>query len=410
MENDILKKMNEINYIDSASIMNVISALTLHDSIEDWGQWEKYSFVNVTGALSFSRLFRISPGPIPFQFNKKEPYSKLYSCYDLACNELSRFVYESKVEPFYMGAAKDTLKKWVENNKEYAIKSVEKTIKDPGCDHWEKWAIEHAWVDHSNRLNGLFNKDMIDELSIILQEPTDKLNNLWKKTLDTYQVKKWARGEIRNNEFDLVNKAYLTSAILRGRIHEFISVCEERYNYPHPLRHNIIPFIGKKYYFKIPPVLDGLIWLSALGSMSETKPEERIKTWADNIININDEYHKNKKFRLSILERDIDQEDANQIALKLAKRYGVRTYPKSLEKQLDIAIAGNIIAFTYLTSQCLQLEPWQELLLVAGSGIAPIILAFSEPIGQKISKTTLSEKHLNNIPSSEPGRILIVKN
>ena len=73
-------------FIDSASIMNAVSALTCHKSPEEWGEWEARSIFEVTEALFIHHLLRIAPGPSPSRSGgAKAAHSTLYACYDQAC-------------------------------------------------------------------------------------------------------------------------------------------------------------------------------------------------------------------------------------------------------------------------------------------------------------------------------------
>ncbi len=392
-------------FIDSAFLMNVVSGFTLHDANEEWGNWEWESLTQLTQALIHHHYLKIAPSPSPSSLGITEvTYDPLYSYYDLACKKLAGIEENPQIDPTQKNIAKQEFRKWFNNNTDEAINAINEAKKEEGYNHWEKWTIPHAWVDHSYRLQGLFDIEMIRELSFVLQIPQKNLKKLWKKTADIHQVKMWSKGKNLDNDFDLAKDAFIASAILRGKYHHIIATLEGWDIMPHPMRqHFMIPFSkGDKYEISwIAEYFSHIIFNSA---MTEQKPQDRILHWTKNIQRAQEAYFGKEINELDNLE--FNESEGFEQAQITAKKINIKFYSHLLEEQIDAALRSGILLTTGVTGIYFLDVPWSLIPIVIG-GIADIIKEKKKP-SRKIAQTlTSTKKNLCDLATSKPG--LIVK-
>jgi len=387
--------------------MNAVSALTCHKSREEWGEWEARSIVEVTEALLLHHLLRIAPGPSPSRLGRLEaPHSTLYACYDQACGQLGRIVEDTPRNARLQKLAKGVFRNWLTNNVEDARVAIRETKREGGYPHWEQWAIEHAWVDHSYRLNGLFNAEMTDELALVLKvQPTD-LRALWTKTTDLQQVENWSQGRNLDGDFELARDAFVAAAILRGRFHEFIASQSHWQLMPHPIRRHILVPLSEGTGYIVPEAIECLARIVAYSAMEERKPEDRIRCWTENTLKSQDAYW--QKAIPEVDNAELRQGKARDLAIKTARKLEIRVYPRLLENQLEWATRLGTISATTLVGWILL--PWGPLAGGVAGGVAGLgvwILERRKPLGRRAAQALkLTTGHLRELATSEPGRIV----
>lgn len=390
-------------FIDSASIMNMISALTCHKSCKEWGEWEWKSITEVTEVLLLHRLLRIAPGPSAPPLGRLEAaHSTLYTFYDLACKQLGRIVEDTLIDVRIQESTKKVFSDWLLSNVEDAKGAITETKQEKGYPHWEQWAIEHAWVDHSYRLNGLFNAEMIDELALILKVQSNDLKTLWTKTTDLQQVKNWSQGRNLDSDFELTRDAFIAATILRGRFHDFIASQMQWQIVHHPIRQHILIPLSEGTGYRIPETVEYLAQIIANSAMEEQNPKDRILCWTENIQVAQEAYCQN--VIPEILNPELRQEEARDLAIKIAKKLQIRVYPHSLGNQLEWAIVLGTTLATSLLGLWI-VFPWGAL---AGGviGVGAWISGISKPWGRRAAQALkLTTGHLREFATSKPGRI-----
>ncbi len=377
-------------FIDSAFIMNAVSALSIHNGQDEWNDWEWESLVQVTQALITHHLLRIAPSPSPVYLGKSEvTYDPLYSYYDLACKKLSWIEEKTPTNRNVHNQANIKFKEWFVNNTDEAINAIIEVKEDNGFSHWEEMTIAHAWVDHSYRLKGLFNFEMIDELSFILQISSEDLEQLWKKTTDIHQVKIWSQGKNLGEDFELARDAFIASAVLRGKYHYNVASLQGWDIMPHLIRqHFDIPYSkGEKY--EIPWASEYLSHLLFNSAMMEEKPVDRITHWVENIHKTQEAYLHNEIPELD--NTKFDENEGYEQSQFIAKKLKIRFYSNLLDRQIDAAIRAG----TLFTSGIIGLYiaiPWTIIPIAAG-GIFEIIKD-KKQLGKKIAEILTSTKKI----------------
>ena len=386
-------------FIDSASIMNAVSALTCHSSHEEWGEWEARSVIEVTEALFLHHLLRIAPGPSPSRSAGLEaPHSTLYACYDHTCEQLGSIVEDTPRNVELQKVAEEVFRRWLIGNVEDARAAIRDTKQEKGYPNWERWAIEHAWVDHSYRLNGLFNPEMINELALVLKVQPADLRTIWSKTTDLQEVENWSQGRNLDSDFEIARDAFVAAAILRGRYHEFVAGRNQWQLMSHPIRRHVLVPLSEGTGYAIPKAVEYLGWIVANSAMEERRPEDRIRCWTENIRKTQGAYLKREI--LEVDNTELTQEEALDLAIETAKKLEIRVHQRSLEGQLELAImlgALSVGTLAWIVS------PWAA----TAVEVAVWTGGVSKPWGARAAQALKSSRrHLRELATSQAGRIV----
>lgn len=387
-----------LGFIDSASIMNAVGALSSHKSYRGWSEWTEQSIIDVTTLLIIHHLLRISPGPSPSLLGSS--HSTLYACYDQAYSLLYDVVVDTSQKDAFQKydvlSARKYFNEWISNNVEDVTCIITKTKQESSYPEWIQWAIKEAWLDHSYRMKGLFNAEMIDSLSLVFEVPSKDMNSLWKKTADLQQVKSWSQGQNLDSDFALARDAYVASAILRGRFHEFISSQEGWHLTHHPIRRHILVPPSKGTEYPTPTPMKDLVKIIVTSAMEEQKPENRVSLWIENLLKMRESYLRGELKQIFYQDQELDKEDSLKIATDTAKELKIRVYPRSLEEQLEAGIGVGVTLGSSLV-----IFPWSFLI-----GVSSWYLGKQISVGKWAAEALkLTKGHLRELATSPPGRI-----
>jgi hypothetical protein len=398
-----------LGLIDSASLMNAVEALTLCDNHSEWGDWTKRSVFDVTNGLAFHKYLGIFPGLSQSQ-SAPPPYSNLYR-YDLAIERLGNIddIYVNTSDlASVQKASKKKYKKWVLSNIKEAKNIINITKENPDFRRWEQRAVRNSFVDHSMRLNGLFNLEMTPELSLILNIDEKDLKTLWVKTKDYNQLRAWSSGKQHDSDFEAARDAYVVSAILRGRYHDAVYNKLDWWKTHHPIRDNVLPPTSEATGYRISEALCHLNAIIISSAMEEKRSQARIETWAENLITLRNASTSDEIKNL--MTSDVEGNKAIDLAIKKAKELRLRVYPKSLSKLLDGVVVGvsSVIGGSpwYIAIH----EPWLATgLSITGTALGAAASYYGlvrTSLGLRFTeKLFLTDKHFYALANLRPGRI-----
>ncbi len=391
-------------FIDSASLMSAVGALATYDNHQQWDEWTYQSILTVTTTLIVHDGFKIAPGPsVPTQFGDGTGESKLYQCYDNASKALADFikdVHPKEVSLEIRRKGQQILNQWIHNHVNVIKKAINKTEKDKAFQDWIQWAILNAWVDHSKRLNGLFNSETIDELAPILNTESKDLKILWNKTRNVQQVKLWSMGKNLDSDFELSKRAYAVSAILRSRYHEYIA-CQMKWQIMHhPLRKNVLIPLSEGANYELPESFNNLITIIVKGAMMEPKAEDRVDHWVANLRTVRLAFHQDALN--TILDREIKGDKAVDLAAETARKLNLLVYPHSLERTLEWTIMGGTVVATTL----LGFIDWYWAIVGGVISAEAWMKGVDKPLGKRAAEELkLTKGNLRRLADSEPGRL-----
>jgi hypothetical protein len=403
--------------IDSASIMGAIGAISTHETVDTWGTWAIESIYNVTLALILHSGLRIAPSPTKAGEQKTRiiETSKAYECYDLALCRLTEAVGDippnKSASKRMARSAQEQFENWITNNKaKEAKEAFICTRLDPGCENWENWSVENAWIDHSWRLNGLFNENQIKWLALILNIDERDLKALWIKTTDLKVLADWSRDKNQTStDFKMAKNAFLASAILRGKYHANIAQGMSSLDMlNHPVRHRVFSSPQCGICYEIPQTTDKIIKIIVMGAMQDKNPEMRVYKWTENIRKIREIYHsENDDTLIELLGNyDIESDQATDQAISIAKKLNLELYPQQIANSIDI-ITHILVKAGILVSGFIHL-PWEEIPkeVEFAELLVPELNMILRPGERTAQKVTLSSKNLRKLVKAFPGHII----
>ena len=392
-------------YIDSASLMDVIGGFVFYRDCNDWDEWTRQSIYDAT-MLLIANFLELAPPPESKSIPDTPPLGNLYYCYDLI---LEKFQNVSKVGPQTatlegdMLSARSEFNNWLitfeRTDEIYRI--IEKTTKEACYERWIDTAIKYAWPDHSSRNDGLFNKNQIELLSLIVGISQKKMKCLWDKTHIPSQVLKWSKGEDLDVDFELARDAYVASALLRGKFHESLASKTDLSYQNHPLRQHIVAELRKGNRHRIPEPLKFLVSIIVASAWKEKKPIKQVSLYAENAIKARQSCRLLQLDQRFFRYQKLDAEEAKKIAIDTAKELKFRIYPKIDEEIIDFTNMLTKGSIEYI------LNLWWLDLLGIGSDSILWHIEKRKSLGKRImEKITLIDAPLGEMATEHSGRII----
>lgn len=379
-------------YIDSASISGAVAAFD-YGSSKTWHPWAYQSVMTTTSLLLCHSRLWIAPGlgivdVVP---------GKVSDLYDFTYEHLQPV---SIVEPKnYLDASKlanakkfaiRKLDDWVKSDIQHAREAVNVAKRNKSYEPWLEWVVKNAWVGHSQRLNGLFNFEMLPALALVLNCNQNLLYTVWQKTRDLEQVRELAQRQ-RGEDFVLARDAYFASAVFRGTYHELVARRSKWQLTHHPLREAALVQASEGKLYPFPKPAGYFTYILVNGAMKEPTTKGKIALWAKNI-----QIAKAQPRIISPLYQPEDDENvAQKTAMEIAKKLRIRLYPDWL-KLVDVGLGLGISLTAFV------LSPWVSIVVSAGAGG---VIFMARPVQRIAQVVTLSQRNLQRLASSPPGRI-----
>jgi hypothetical protein len=384
-------------YVDSASVCAVAEAFT-YPSYNDWPDWTLWSAVEVTGSLCIDHTLQVAPGP--------GKYWGDHGLYEQIMLPLSKsgIISPRTSTKIVQKEAEEKTRIWINQNLA-TIKETfeEEVLPDNNFQTWLDRSITYFWVDHAQMHGGLFNLQFIDELSLILNSTPNDLRKISQLTCDLKQVSNWAKHKPTTEDFKLAKKAYVLSALIRGRYHDQIAEAERIKIMHHQFRRNSF-LTRRKQTAKFDPSNTEKYLISMLlcVAFAERKTENRIALWADNLIKARE------LVRLDAIDLSSKSSDsvAREHIIAIFKRNNFRAHSKNTALGLDVLASLVISGFNF------GLCTWVGVPPQTGWLVGPSVnyvskkktgKSFGECIAERATKT---EHHLNELAESLPGRLI----
>lgn len=380
-------------YIDSASIVGVIAALT-YDRPEKWPEWTAQSATATTSILTNDRQFEIAPTP--------GAYTGARGLFDVAMHGLSMFVSEARPSARSHGRAHRRVVAWANANAARLRGIYTETKADPSFEPWLEWAVTQQWVDHSQMLGGLFNREYIPALSRVLGLTKADLKRLWSATTNPKQVDRWASTFPADGDGEAVASAFVVSALMRGRHHDALAELSRRQIMHHPFRDKVLRTRKDSAQFKLTNTEAHFASIMLASAMVEREPAARVALWAENLA-------KTRKAHEAIdLREKTSDSTAMECALRAVKTARLRTFPR------DTAVAVDTILSIISGAAVCVLCGWLSRPLVGVLGQSLIDLTGTEVLrpspGLRIAEAVSNvPPRLRRLASAVPGRVAFRK-
>ena len=228
---DPLPKVTQ-SYIDSATTYEVLPLLSAAQA-NDAYPWAWQNTVAATSMLINTPHLLMAPAPV-----LRSGAAGLYGQLTLG---LADFMSHYRPAPADARDALQKTKRWARKNVGKVQSAYAKLMADTtNYQRWLDWRITNAWVENAARLGGLFNADFIPELSKIMNVPEADLIRVRHLSSDVREVSGYVNRRSPHDDFQLLTDAYILSALLRGRYHDFIARKSGLQIVHHPLREGVL--------------------------------------------------------------------------------------------------------------------------------------------------------------------------
>jgi hypothetical protein len=228
--------VDQFGYIDSASVYEVVN-LFGHDSVATSYPWALENTLTVTTALITTDI-GITPGPGPSGVASEG--------YGLLCKHLASAIVRSSMPQGEAQQALEETKTWMRQN----VSALSSTFlqlmsDDTNFVRWLDWYISHNWIEHSRRLDGLYNEDLLSEIGLGLKQANLGCSpNDLRKVLDRSRtisvVEEWAKKKTETEEFKIARAAFVISTLIRGHYHDLAAKKSRQFVRHHPFRPSTI--------------------------------------------------------------------------------------------------------------------------------------------------------------------------
>lgn len=295
-----------IAYIDTTCLHEIVRTLDQPDprSTKPWS-WE--TAVEASCALISARNVRFPPSPT----RDGAPAGALGSL----LLPLSDYVGIAEANEAIVKAGRVTSKTWAAKHIP-ELRDAEALLMadDVNFIPWLEWFTEHVWDEHSSRLNGLFDPGYISYIGRVLDVEQKDLEQVWKLSRSSAELdSRRKRGEA-DPEFVLMRRAYIISALIRGRFHDDVARRSDWQIMHHPFRDSILA--GATSISKADEIgvsnTERYIANILMASAYKQRPAVRVQAWVQNVIRV----------REAVKAGAIDArpKDSDEMALDIAVR------------------------------------------------------------------------------------------
>lgn len=214
--------------------------------------------------------------------------------------------------------------------------------------NWLEWVIDNALETHSKRFGGLVDSEYSEYVARILQIDNKEMLELRNASADLRNLRMLKTQ--RNNDFHKICKAYLSSAILRGRYHEELSNIMNSQLTRHPIRSKVCRISTQKSIceIEIPRTASCLSNVILLGALNQKKLNDKIEVWANNVASVRAFLN-----RGGIRFEEGSDSAIMESAITIAKKANVQIANKQLDTFIDLIISLGIGTLTSIS-----LSPW----------------------------------------------------
>lgn len=259
---------------------------------------------------------------------------------------------------------------------------------------WLCWAIRNAWLEHTTRLNGLFNDDFLVYLAKALDLDKKDLVRVQQASTNPVVVQRWI-GSQKGGDFEIARDAYVLAALLRGRYHDAVTELSGGQISHHPIRRGILnrtaAATGQNQYV-VSSTENFLAYILIQAAWRERGLKARAHRWATSVASVRQELLSKSK----LPEPTIPIEEARTRAAKIARDAGVRVEPKWVEGTIEgiaqLATAG--LAH-------LLLEAWRSVPV----GVAAHETVHRTGVGKRIGALLAPAARLRSLARAPSGRI-----
>ncbi|MHC4463791.1 MAG: hypothetical protein ACYS30_20520 [Planctomycetota bacterium] len=224
---------------------------------------------------------------------------------------------------------------------------------------WLEWSVANAWLWHSSRLGGLFDLEFVPYLSRILELDQQELAELHRASCSASEMNQ-VIGR-RTNDYNLMSKAYITSAIIRGRYHKAIVKGPDQQLLQHPFRNAVLSDIDKRMVCLNPT--NTMLELSEIiidGARRQRSYKNRLFCWANNLHRARCALNQDP----SLLSHKSSNIQARKTAYYIAKQCGLEMSDRGFASFTELAASLGVGILA-----AVNLSPWVAIPAATGTGM-----------------------------------------
>jgi hypothetical protein len=331
--------------VDSATIHQVVQCLDR--GMANQYPWSLSAIIELTALLMREDSMAIAPGLMV-------PRSVVLDSQEFLFDIMIDHGLLSALSPFdknTVDSATYRSKRWIgrTTNIEAVRTEVESLMADKtNFQNWIDWAAPNAWQPHSQRFGGLFGTIYLPYVARILDISVEEALRLHNRSMNPKELSHLVA--VRNQDFEQMTRAYVASAIIRGRYHEEVSRHDGLHLVRHPLRGMISKTrTGRRIEeIRVPPVAAFLACIVIYGAVKQRRLKDRLRCWVDNTRNV----HRLLK-RSGVQLVGGTGYAAADMALSLAKHAHVQVVDSRWDTVLEVAAGLGLGALTTI-----YLNPW----------------------------------------------------
>lgn len=369
-------------FIDSASLHGALGALILGKS-SSWDQWMQQNILESTYLLLHSNI-GIIPGPGDYAGATGE-FEQLVK--ELPSLEAQQFDIVAQTDQKTRG--------WLSRWPDLVEKAWNSAQTDPSFNDWASFNIEVFWMNHVQMHGSLFNEQYIPTIARLTGAKEEELVRLHSMTKVPKIVRGWQKRGLRDEASRLANRAYLISALIRGKFHEFIAQDEGLQLISHPFRKFVQAKLPKAREVLVSNSEQYFVKMIVGAAIRETSRRRRVGKWLSTIENARKAIDAKRIY----LPNASTISDGEKRAAQAVKEIGLCTTPKLARSafELVLKLAGGALVSIALT-------PWV-------GPIVPVALWAYEfnrghGIGDKLARSAFDTKRrFAKLAKTIPGRI-----
>ena len=342
--------------IDTATISQVVECLDR--GMTGQYPWSLRTVLDLTVLLMREEHLALAPGLAPPKGIVRDNQDLLMDIMSLNGLVASVFAVERKT----LDSATSRSKQWIGRAAHLdAVRAeVDQLIADKtNFENWIDWTAPNAWHSHARRLGGLFDTTYLPYVARILDISGREALALHRRSTEPEEISRLLA--VRGQDFEHMTRAYVASAIMRGRYHEEVARLRNLHLSRHPLRGIVSKTrTGKAVAeIRVPPAVSCLACIVLYGAVRQARLEDRLRCWVDNIRRV-----RGLLARGGLQLTEGTGHGAVDAAYSVAQRAGVQIVDSRLDSFFEM-LAGLGIG----TLAAIFLNPWLGVPTAAAAGL-----------------------------------------
>lgn len=368
-------------FIDATSIRGTLAVLIQGRGAE-FGLWDRQSILEVSYLLLHGN-FKIVPGT-----RDSATAVGLYS------HVVEAFPW-LEVRGYQRLNAERQSQRWLKRYQPLIRREWQKLRASNSFNEWSTTHKRLFWPDDIKMYGALYSRDAIPAIAALTGLSETDLNKVRDLSTNMRRATRWAVSTHYSEEVEVAERAWLLSALMRGKFHEYVARDLRVQLLPHQFREGISGRVGRPTTF---PALEAeLLFIKMIigSALLESTAPRRVRAWVDGIARARAALAA-KKIALPDLAT---QADAERAAARAAKDIGLYASGELIRRALDVAVS---IGLGTLLS--VEVSPWF-------SPLAPISQQIfrhfrGKTIGDDIERAILHTSwRFKKLARSFPGRI-----